>query len=80
MKARRPNVNDAEYVLVEETCDDSKSSQGQSMLQALSLARKRSNDRRPFNTFLSLFVFSTTCCATDLLHLFSAPTILEISK
>ncbi|CAB3400668.1 unnamed protein product [Caenorhabditis bovis] len=44
VKARRPNIDDAEYVLVEETCDDSKSTQGASMLQALTLARKRSND------------------------------------
>uniref|UniRef100_A0A1I7U151 Ras-associating domain-containing protein n=1 Tax=Caenorhabditis tropicalis TaxID=1561998 RepID=A0A1I7U151_9PELO len=29
VKARRPNVDDAEYVLIEEICDDSKLNQGQ---------------------------------------------------
>ncbi|CAI2356478.1 unnamed protein product [Caenorhabditis sp. 36 PRJEB53466] len=29
VKVRRPNLDDAEFVLVEETCDDTKSSQGQ---------------------------------------------------
>ncbi|EFO89618.1 CRE-PLC-1 protein [Caenorhabditis remanei] len=47
VKARRPNVDDAEYVLIEETGDENKKDQGQSKLQAFSLARKRSNDLTP---------------------------------
>lgn len=65
VKARRSNVDDSEFVLVEETCDDPKLNQGQSMLQALSLARKRSNDRRPLRCF-ALYIHHFMCFVSQI--------------